>query len=166
MWHNIFFDQNHHFQWASIAAIISFLALCTTSVSVFLTYRQGKKNRKSTTLVNLRIEELKELREEAASLKLVINTFLNKRELELPVCETIKKTDPILNELHDQLNKMSSKLYRETYHAIELGNCISLYQMKLMDTEKVGLLTDLLVDVDEAIRKYSKIEYEEIEKQI
>lgn len=65
-----------------------------------------------------------------------------------------------------QLNKMSSKLYRETYHAIELGNCISLYQMKLMDTEKVGLLTDLLVDVDEAIRKYSKIEYEEIEKQI
>lgn len=75
MWYSIFFDKSGVFQWAGVAAIVSFLAFVSTVISLVVTWIQGKKTRKSTTLVNLRIQELKEIREEGAALISTIRVF-------------------------------------------------------------------------------------------
>lgn len=159
MWYDIFFDKNSVFQWASIAAIVSFLAFVVTLLSLLVTWVQGKKNRKSTTLVNLRLEELKDLRKEGASIISLIDKILNERAKE----KEILKTDPIINELDTSFNKLYSYLYRHTIHAVKLDLKITQCKMQLLSLKESHSLIDMRFDLEEAIKEYSRIEYEEIE---
>ncbi|MBJ8078784.1 hypothetical protein JDS92_26035 [Bacillus cereus group sp. N12] len=167
MWHDIFFDKTGVFQWASIAAIASLLAFISSLVSLAVTSMQAKKNRKSTTLVNLRLQELKDLREEGAALLSLINAFLNKRNVKLnPNNKMISKTDPLINKLDMHLNKLSSKLYLHTSQSLNLASEIALNQLLVFNLKDINELVEIKINIDEALDTYSRTEYEEIEKNL
>lgn len=59
MWDNFLFDSEGVFQWASIAAIVSALALITSIINIYVSISQGKKNRAVNSIVSTKIEFLK-----------------------------------------------------------------------------------------------------------
>ncbi|MCU4812780.1 hypothetical protein OCF19_21855 [Bacillus cereus] len=167
--YSIFFDQNNNFQWTSIAAIASFLAFFSSLIAIVVTSIQGKKNRKSTTIVNLRIQELKDLREQGAALVLLIRDYINERKvISNPGNTTIINTDPIINELDRKLSKLYSKVYRYTFegsaHGSELLTNIYMYKFLLFNLNSLQQLAEIEIKLHSAIEKYSRDEYKEINK--
>ncbi|HFK1752601.1 TPA: hypothetical protein ACGXP3_002976 [Bacillus cereus] len=167
MWYSIFFDKSGVFQWAGVAAIVSFLAFVSTVISLVVTWIQGKKTRKSTTLVNLRIQELKEIREEGAALISTIRVFLNERNVRInPDNKVILETDPIVNKLDAHFNKLYSKLYRQTLHGGDLSIQISTNQILLYMLKETDQLVEIQINISQALDTYSRVEYMEIENSI
>ena len=163
---NIFFDVEKNFQWASIAAIVSSLALCSTVASIIFTNRQAKQNRKSATLVKIRLEELKDLREEVVSSISLINAFIADKNTKVKGNKPILKSDSIIAELNASFNKTKSILYRRTKHAGDFSVKISTCQLKLMMLEDTLGLTGIGIELNQAIDEYSVIEWNEVEKYI
>ncbi|PEK39293.1 hypothetical protein CN586_28875 [Bacillus toyonensis] len=171
MWHDIFFDKNGVFQWASIAAMVSFLAFVSSLISIGVTSMQGKKNRRSTTLVTLRIQELKDLREQGVATILLIRSYLNEKNVRLnPSNANILKTDPIINELSIHLSKLYSKVYRYTFdgseHGSELLITIGLNQLVLLNLNTTQQLVEIDIKLYDALDTYSGVEYQEIKKML
>lgn len=167
MWYDVFFDTDGVFQWASIAAIVSFIALCSTIVSIVLTHRQSAKNRKSSTLVNLRIEELKDLREEASKLISLINKFLKERStINGSGVTAISNRDPLIKKMDEHFDKIYAKLYRETNHGTTLSLVIATNKARLLTLTSTQILVDISIELDKSFKAYSKIEYANIEKYI
>ncbi|WP_312753737.1 hypothetical protein [Rummeliibacillus suwonensis] len=163
---NILFDVNGNFQWASVAAIISFLTFCSTLVSLIFTHKQAKQNRKSTTLVKLRLEELKELKELAVTSISLIDSFIHDKNAGVRGNKPMSNSDPIISELNTNFIKLQSILHRRTEHGSELSIAISTCQLKLMMLEDTMGLTDIGIILDQAIEDYWVKEWNEIEKKI
>ncbi|GEL05487.1 hypothetical protein [Rummeliibacillus stabekisii] len=162
-----FFDQNNNFQWASIAAIISFLALCSTSISIYLTNVQGKKNRKSNTLINLRIEEFKELKMESNDLVSIINNYINDRNFRNVIgVKSISPEDPIKKELSLHFNKIEGKLYRKDLYQGDFSIAISTCLIKLLHLTNTQELTDIMVIFMQAQKEYFQREYNDIDNKL
>lgn len=162
-----FFDQNNNFQWASIAAIISFLALCSTSISIYLTNVQGKKNRKSNTLINLRIEEFKELKMESNDLLSIINNYINDRNFRNVIgVKSISPEDPIKKELSLHFNKIKGKLYREDLYQGDFSIAISTCLIKLLHITNTEELTDIMLIFMQAQKEYFQREYNDIDNKL
>lgn len=171
MWHDIFFDKNGVFQWASIAAIVSFLAFLSSIISIGVTSMQGKKNRRSTTLVTLRIQELKDLREQGAATILLIRSYVEEKNVRLnPSNANILNTDPIIHELSMHLNKLYSKVYRYTFdgseHGSKLLTIIALKQLMLLNIDNIKQLGEIEITLYKALDEYSAAEYHEIQKML
>lgn len=163
---NILFDTNGNFQWAGVAAIVSFLAFCSTIVSMIFTQHQAKKNRKSSTLVRIRLEELKELREEVISSISLIDAFIEEKNSDVSGNKNILPTDSINVKLSEKLSKIQSILYRRTLHGASFQVEVSACQIKLNMVEDTLGLVEIKIELDQAINKYSVIEWNEIEKSI
>ncbi|UBR28722.1 hypothetical protein LCG60_19080 [Bacillus sp. SD-4] len=168
MWHDIFFDKNGVFQWASIAAIVSGLALLSTIISIVLTQYQAKKNRKSSTLVSLRIEELKDVRKESGVVISTARAFAEKYKFEEVNIDDLEKhrNDPKVNEYSKQLSVLFSILYRNTPHAEKFIEKIEELDLELLKLKTVYELADWAQEFEFAVKEYSRIEYEEIEESI
>ncbi|MED3355619.1 hypothetical protein [Bacillus thuringiensis] len=171
MWHDIFFDKNGVFQWASIAAIVSFLAFVSSLISIGVTSMQGKKNRRSTTLVTLRIQDLKDLREQAVATILLIRSYVEEKDVKSnPSNENILNTDPIIRELNMHLNKLFSKVYRYTFdgsgHGSKLMTIIATNQIMLLNLDNIKQLVDIEIQLYKALDEYSAAEYQEIQKML
>ncbi|MYL56348.1 hypothetical protein GLW20_02385 [Virgibacillus halodenitrificans] len=158
MWYDIFFDQNNNFQWASIAAIVSFFALCSTTISIFITQSQAKKHRKSSTLISLRIEELKEVRKEVST---IMSTVGNLRS----VTEK-SQYEEIIKIYVEHQNILFSILYRDNQHTEEFIEKIYQRDSEVLKLENKYDIGDWVQEFEFAAKKYSKIEYKEIEKHI
>lgn len=158
----MFFDNLGNFQWVSIAAMISSLALLTSLISIYITIKQGEKNRKTSSLAALRIDELKEVRENVSEIVNSLHNlqymedFANKKQnmVKIPEKFTIHK------------NKIYALLYREEKHSKEFIQELSLFEKKIITTEHMLGLPNLLDDFDAAAKDYSKKEYIEIENYI
>lgn len=161
----IFFDNLNNFQWSSIAAIASILALVTSILSIYVTKIENNKNRKSTTHVKLRIEELKEIREIAMELDSKINSYINQRSKEIGV-KSVSTTDTIVIILDSYLNKLQAMLYRESKHVSDFSIVISLNQLRLLNPKNTIQLTEISISMKKAINEYSRQELLEIEKHI
>lgn len=163
---NILFDVNGNFQWAGVATIVSFLTFCSTLVSLIFTHKQAKQNRKSTTLVNLRLEELKELKELAITSISLIDSFILDKNAGVRGNKPMSNSDPIISKLNTNFIKLQSILYRSTEHGYKLSSVISACQLKLMMLEDTMGLTDIRIRLDQAIEDYLVTEWNEIEKSI
>lgn len=163
MWHDIFFDQNSNFQWSSIAAFISFLAFCTSIVSIRMTKNQGTKNRKSSTLAILRIEELKEVRLKTAEINTLIRSLIEEGE-------KFKGTNQIgtetKNEIRSRIDVIISLLYRTTPHGEKFLEQLRLHHNGLKSGLSLFMMGELASDFETNAKIYSEIEYQEIEKYI
>ncbi|MDR4442203.1 hypothetical protein [Bacillus cereus] len=168
MWHEIFFDKNGVFQWASIAAIVSGVALVSTIISIILTQYQAKKNRKSSTLVSLRIEELKDVRKESGLAISTARAFVEEYKYnEIHIADLNSfRDDPKLKEYIKQLSVLFSILYRNTPHTEKFIEKIEELDMKLLQLKSVFELGDWSQEFEFAVKEYSRIEYEEIEESI
>ncbi|AEB29599.1 hypothetical protein CAR_c09060 [Carnobacterium sp. 17-4] len=158
----IFFDNLGNFQWASIAAMISSLAFVTSLISISITIKQGEKNRKTSSLAALRIDELKEVRKNVSEIVNSLHNlqymedFANKRQnmVKIPEKFTIHK------------NEIYALLYREEKHSKEFIQALILFEGNIINTENMLELPNLLDDFDAAAKDYSKKEYKEIENYI
>ncbi|MED0990287.1 hypothetical protein [Bacillus nitratireducens] len=168
MWHDIFFDKNGVFQWASIAAIVSGLALVSTIISIILTQYQAKKNRKSSTLVSLRIEELKDVRKESGLAISTARAFVEEYKYsEIHIADLNSfRDDRKLKEYIKQLSVLFSILYRNTPHTEKFIEKIEELDMELLKLRTVNELADWAQEFEFAVKEYSRIEYEEIEESI
>lgn len=168
MLYNIFFDQNSNFQWAAIAAFVSFAAIILNGISLKVTSNQAKKSRKSSTLVSLRIEELKDVRRESGVVISTARAFVEKYKFEKVNIDDLEKhrNDPKLNEYSKQLSVLFSILYRNTPHAEKFIEKIEELDMELLQLKTVYELADWAQEFEFAVKDYSRIEYEEIEESI
>lgn len=163
-----FFDENGVFQWASIAAIVSGLALVSTIISIIFTQYQAKKNRKSSTLVSLRIEELKDVRKESGLAISTARAFVLKYKFEEIHIDDLNKfrDDPKLKEYSKQLSVLFSILYRNAPHTEKFIEKMEELDMELLQLKSVYELGDWCQEFEFAVKEYSRIEYEEIEDSI
>ncbi|MGR5987195.1 hypothetical protein ACT7CT_09115 [Bacillus sanguinis] len=143
-----------------------FLTFVSTLTSLAVTWVQGTKNRKSTTLVNLRIQELKEIREEGGTLISLIKNFMNEKKMRMNADSGILNIDPIINQLDMQLNRISSKLYRHTSQNLELQVKISYNQLLVLNLNHTDQLIEIQINIEQALGEYSRIEYAEIEQSL
>lgn len=163
MLREIFFDQNNTFQWVSIAAITSVCAFISTAISIYLTQRQGNRNRKSTTLVHLRIDDLKEIRAEAISAISMVRGYIKKEQNQQQNTEIIIPTDPISIKLDTHLTMVQSKLYRESPQSRDISMAISMIQLRILKPFEKKELVHVQLQLQKAIDVYSKAEYNDIE---
>lgn len=162
----IFYDNLNNFQWSSIAAIASLLSLCTSGISVYINVKQSNKNRKSTTLVKLHIEQLEKVRDIAMKIDSKINSYINKKNNIGRGVKNIAKNDSIKTDLDNMLNELLAMLYQDTKHANEFRTICSLKQLWLMDLNNTATLTEINLTLKLALDKYTKCEHKKIEKSI
>lgn len=165
---SIFFDQNNNFQWAAIATFVSLGAIFLNGFSLWITSNQAKQNRKSSTLVSLRIEELKDVRKQSGLAISTARAFVLKYNFEEINIDDLNKfrDDHKLKEYSKQLSELFSILYRNTPHAEKFIEKIEELDMELLKLKSVYELGDWSQEFEFAVKEYSRIEYEEIEESI
>ncbi|PAF21400.1 hypothetical protein CHH49_10900 [Terribacillus saccharophilus] len=156
----IFLDST--FQWAGVAAIISFLAACLNGISIYIHHLQGIKNRKTSTLLSLRIEDLKEVRKESIICLSIIKGYLKYDHQP----KELTKDDSIVREIIDHLASLESKLYLHSIHSSSFSTLINTCQIKLLMIKTTEELTEVLIDLQTALQEYSESEYKEIESML
>ncbi|PGK77781.1 hypothetical protein [Bacillus thuringiensis] len=165
---SIFFDQNNNFQWAAIATFVSLGAIFLNGISLWVTSNQAKQNRKSSTLVSLRIEELKDMRKESVLVISAARAFVEQHVFsEIHIDDLMKhKNDAKLREYVKQFSGLLSILYRNTSHAEKFLDKVDELDRELLKIKTVYELGDWAQEFEFAVKEYSKIEYKEIEDSI
>lgn len=161
----LLWDSENNFEWASIAAIVSIFTLILSVYSIRVTQNQGNKNRKSTTLAQLRVEQLKEVRKNVSGL---INSL---HQLDYLV-SIMKQRGSSVNEamiperfiFHK--NELFALLYQDNEHTKSLIKELSEFENKLIKNKEFMEIPLLIQKFDDATKEYSRTEYKEIEKYI
>ena len=178
MYEKIFLDSTDHFQWASIAAIISFLTFISSVVSIFLSNKQAKANREANTLVKERLDELNRLRDEITNATLQINSYVSKNNNKKNKNRFVQKNDEFISSLNLQFNKVRPLLYKKEQHVINLLANVSGSQIQLISLDKlrrdsklevnklIAILTDILIRTDLALNEYTNKEQEKIRRSL
>lgn len=178
MYEKIFFDSTEHFQWASVAAVLSFLTFISSVVSIFLTNKQAKANREANTLVKKRLDELNRLRDEITTATLQINSYISKNNNKKIKNKFVQKTDDFISSLELQFGKVTTLLYKEEQHVADLIVAMSTNQIQLINLNKhrrnnelevnklIATLTEILIRTNLALNDYTNKEQETIRKSL
>lgn len=177
MYEKFFLDSTEHFQWASIAAIISFLTFISSVVSIFLSNKQAKANREANTLVKERLDELNRLRNEITIATSEISLYISKNNNNVKN-GLVKRNDNIINSLQLQFAKIIPLLYKKEKHVYNLSGLLNTNRLQLITLNKVknannleidklkDALTEILIRTDLALNEYTNKEQEKIRKSL